>query len=115
MSSAYDPFEERLGWLLNEIHSLWNRAPGSSFLNNSEFSLSWSLAWNTLPLTEGLADIPDCSGGGSGLEVVHYNEWVRPFWSHVGESTARIDLKQCCTTLVMSRTMLTLRSKVRNE
>ena len=40
MGSASDPLSER--------H--WNWAPGSSFLNNSEFSLTWRLARNALPL-----------------------------------------------------------------
>ena len=75
-----------------------------SFLNNSEFSLTWPLAWNALPLNDwafrvGLADMPDCSRSGSGLEetVLHAFNCcvrVRPFWSYVGEWTARISRKQ---------------------
>ena len=38
-----DPLSERRGWTTEEIRSHWNWAPGSSFLNNSEFSLTWLL------------------------------------------------------------------------
>ena len=102
VGSASDPLSERGGW--TEIHSHWNWAPGSSFLNNSEFSLTWRLVRNALPLLSlnfraGLADMPDCTRCGSGLEetAVHafyYCERVRPFWDHVGEWTARIEPKQ---------------------
>ena len=102
--SASDPLSERHGWTTEEIRSHWNWAPGSSFLNNSEFSLTWRLARNALPLAglsyrAGLADMPDCTRCGSGLEetaehAFYYCERVRPFWDHVGEWTARIEPKQ---------------------
>ena len=41
VDSASDPLSERRGRTTEEIHSNWNWAPGSSFLNNSEFSLTW--------------------------------------------------------------------------
>ena len=41
VASATDPLSERRGWTAEEIRSHWNWAPGSSFLNNSEFSLTW--------------------------------------------------------------------------
>ena len=74
-------------------------------MDNSEFSLSWRLLRNALPLLSlkfraDLADIhPDCSPCGSGLEetaedAFYYCERVRPFWHHVGEWTARIEPKQ---------------------
>ena len=71
--SASDPLSERRGWAAEEIRSHCNWAPGSSFLNNSEFSLTWRLARNALPLLSldfraGLADLPDCAHCGSGLE-----------------------------------------------
>ena len=82
----------------------WNWAPGLSFLNNSEFSLTWRLLRNALPLIglnfrAGLADMPDCARCGSGLEetaehAFYYCERVRPFWDPVGEWTARIEPKQ---------------------
>ena len=64
VSTASDPLVEQLGWSLEEIRFQWNWAPGSSFLNNSMFSLTWWLAWNPLPLRDwtfkaGLADMPD--------------------------------------------------------
>ena len=96
--------ERRHGWTAEEIRSHWNWAPGSSFLNNSEFSLTWRLVRNALSLRglnfkAGLADMPDCPRCGSGLEetaehAFYYCERVRPFWDHVGEWTARIEPKQ---------------------
>ena len=73
VGSASGPLRERRGWTAKEICSHWNWAPGSSFLNNSEFSLTWRLARNALPLLDlsfraGLADTPDCPRCGSGLE-----------------------------------------------
>ena len=43
--------------------------------------------------------MPDCLHCGCSLEetdlhAVYYCEWVRPFWSHVGEWTACIDPRQ---------------------
>ena len=40
VGSASDPLSERHGWMAEEIRSHWNWVPGSSFLNNSEFSLT---------------------------------------------------------------------------
>ena len=104
VGSASDPLSERRGWTAKETRSYWNWVPGSSFLNNSEFSLTWRLIWNALPFIglnykAGLADMPDCPRCGSGLEetaelVFYYCERVRPFWDHVGEWTARIGPKQ---------------------
>ena len=99
-----DPLEKCLGWSLDEIRSQWNWAPGSGFLNNSEFSLTWQLARNMFPLNGwalkvGLADITDCNCCGSGLEetalhAFYYCEWVCQFCSYIGEWTACIDPKQ---------------------
>ena len=104
VGSASDPLSERRGWTAEEIRSHWNWAPGSSFLNNSEFSLTWRLLRNALSLRglnfrAGLADMPDCPRCSSGLEetaehAFYYCERVRPFWDHVGEWTARIEPKQ---------------------
>ena len=104
VGSASDPLSEQHGWTAEEIRSHWNWAPGSSFLNNSEFSLTWRLVRNALSLRglnfkAGLADMPDCPRCGSGLEetaehAFYYCERVRPFWDHVGEWTARIEPKQ---------------------
>ena len=104
VGSASDPLSERHGWTAEEIRSHWNWAPGSSFLNNSEFSLTWQLARNALPLLglnfrTGQADMPDCACCGSGLEEMaehafYYCERVHPFWDHVGEWTACIEPKQ---------------------
>ena len=103
LGSASDPLSERRGWTTEEIRSHWNWAPGSSFLNNSEFSLTWRLVRNALPLVglnykADLADMSDCARRASGLEETaehaFYCERVRPFWDHVGEWTARIEPKQ---------------------
>ena len=104
VGSASDPHSERRGWTAEEICSYWNWAPGSSFLNNSEFSLTWRLVRNALPLLSlnyraDVADMLDCVRCGSGLEetddhAFYYSERVRPFWDHVGEWTARIESKQ---------------------
>ena len=69
----------------------------------ARFGLTWRLARNTLPLVDwafksGLADMPDCFCCGSSLEetalhAFYYCERVRPFWSHDGEWTARINPK----------------------
>ena len=102
--SISDPLEKRLGWSLGEIRSQWNWAPGSNFLNNSEFSLTWRLARNALALRDWayracLSDMPDCPRCSSGLEetafhAFYYCERVRPFWSHVEEWTAHISPRQ---------------------
>ena len=65
---------------------------------------TWWLAQNALALNDlayraFLADMPDCPRCDSGLEetalhAFYYCEWVRPFWSHVGEWTACISPKQ---------------------
>ena len=50
VGSTSDPLIERLGWSMKEVRLHWNWVPGSGFLNNSEFSLTWRLTWNALPL-----------------------------------------------------------------
>ena len=104
VGSASDPLSEQQGWTAEEIRSHWNWAPGSSFLNNSEFLLTRRLVRNVLPLLDlnyktGLADMPDCRRCASGLEetdehAFFHCERVHPFWDHVGEWTARIEPKQ---------------------
>ena len=104
VGSASDPFNEQRGWTRKEVHSHWNWVPGSGFLNNSKFSLTWWLAWNVLPLLglnfrAGLADMPDCARCCCGLEetaehAFYYCKRVRPFWDHIGEWMAHIEPKQ---------------------
>ena len=104
MGSTSDPLSERHGWTAEEIRSHWNWAPESSFLNNSEFSLTWRLVWNALPLVDlnykvGLTDVTNCARCGSGLEetaehAFYYCERVHPFLDQVSEWTARIEPKQ---------------------
>ena len=104
VGSASDLLSERRGWTGEEIRSHWNWTPGSSFLNNSEFSLTWRLVRNALPLLgldlrAGLEDMPDSARCGSGLEetaehAFYYCERVCSFRDHVEEWTARIEPKQ---------------------
>ena len=104
VGSASDRLSEQHGWTAEEIHSYWNWASGSSFLKNSEFSLTWWLARISLPLRDlnykpGLADTPDWPRCSSGMEetaehAFYYCERVRPFWDHIGEWTATIEPKK---------------------
>ena len=101
LGSVSDPLVEWLSGSLEEIRSQRNWVSGSGFLNNSEFSLTWWFARNTLPLADwafkaGLADMPDC------LRVMS-----------VSERPASIPNSSCCSTLVTSWTMLTLRGEKR--
>ena len=78
MGSVSDPLVERLGLLLEEIRSQRNWAPGSSFLNNSEFSPTWRLAGNTLAFNDlayraSVTDISDCPRCGSGFEETAFH------------------------------------------
>ena len=44
VGSASDPLMMQLGLSAEESRSHWNWVPGSGFLDNSEFSLTWRLA-----------------------------------------------------------------------
>ena len=100
VGSASDPLSNWRGWTAEEVRSHWNWAPGSGFLNNSEFSLNWRLAQNALPvlglnLRAGLADMSNCARCYSGLEetaehTFYYCERVRPFWSRGMDGSHRI-------------------------
>ena len=100
VGSSTDPFSEWYSWTVEKVRSHWNWAPGSGFVNNSEFLL----ARNTMPLLvlnfrAGLANMPDCACYGSGLEETaehsfSYCQRICPFWDHVGEWTALIGPKQ---------------------
>ena len=105
VGSASDPLVKQLGWSVEEeVRAHWNWAPGSGFLSNSEFSLTWRLARNPLPLNDWayracISDMPDCPRCGRGQEETASNgfydcERVRPFWSHVEEWTARISSRE---------------------
>ena len=82
---ASDPLVEQLGWSQGFAPS----GIGVMFPRNA-------LSLNDWAYKEGLADMPECTRCGKGVEqtAVHtfyYCERVRPFWSHVGELTARIE------------------------
>ena len=100
MDSTSDPLSEQHSWRAEEIRSHWNWTPGSSFLNNSEFSITWRLAQNALPLLglnfrPGLADMPDCARClEETAEHTYYCKRVHPFWNHVKEWTACTETKQ---------------------
>ena len=111
VDSASDPLSERRSWTVEEIRSHWNWVPGSSFLNNSEFSLTWRFVRNVLPLLglnfwAGLADMPGCARCSSGLQetaehAFYYCERVRLFWDHVGDGLLALNpSSSCCSTLV---------------
>ena len=86
---ASDPLSEPHDWTAEEVRSHWSsRSPG---LHGTRCPLLG------LNFRAGLADMLDCARCGSGLEetdehAFYYCEWVRPFWDHVGEWTARIVL-----------------------
>ena len=52
VGSASDPLTVRLCWSAEEARSHLNWAPGSGFLDNTEFSLTWRLARNALRLND---------------------------------------------------------------
>ena len=103
-SATSDPLEERLGLSLDETRSQQSWAPAASIINSSEFSLTWQLARNSLPLSNwafkaGQADCPDGSRCSRGVEetAVHtfyYCKGVCPLLDNVGEVTIHIDFKQ---------------------
>ena len=111
MGSASDPLVDRMDWLMEEIFSHGNWAPGSGFLNNSEFSLTWRLARNALPLfglnyKAGLEDLPDCPCCGCGLEETAEHALTTAsectsfgIMSERGQ-TASNPSSSCCSTLV---------------
>ena len=87
MGSASDPLMGRLGWSAEEVRSHWNWVPGSGFLNNSEFSLTWRLARNSLALNDWaytvcIENMPDCPRCGSGLESASASARSRVDGSH---------------------------------
>jgi len=98
--SGSDPLVERHGSSLEEVRSQWSWAPGAGIMNNSEFSLTWRLARNALPLASvqyraNIADFPSCTRCNSGLEETAEHAFfhcsrVHQFWEYVNEVTARI-------------------------
>ena len=98
--TASDPLERRLGLTEEELLSLWSWAPGAGFLNNSEFSLTWRLIRNALPLNDfsfkaGLADCPDCPRCDGVMEETAQHAFfhcrkLQLLWSYVEEVTARL-------------------------
>ena len=69
--SASDPLSEQHGWTAEEIRSHWNWAPGSSFLNNSEFSLTWRLSGMRYPFAAWHARLPSLR------QLPRRNGWAR--------------------------------------
>ena len=79
---------------------MWSWAPASDYLDNHEFSLTWSLVRNSLPLRDkllkwNLVDDSDCLRCNSGWEETCAHAFfhcckVRPLWDYVNELTARL-------------------------
>ena len=116
---ASDPLRERHGWTAEEVSSHWNWVPGLNFFNNPEFSLTWCLGRNSLPLLSlnykaGLADMPDCGRCDSSLEetaehAFYYCSGITSGCGRLGSSSNSL----CFSTLVTSWTTFCLRSRVR--
>ena len=119
VGSTSDPLSEWHGWTAEEVCSLWNWAPGSGFLNNSEFLLTWRLAQNALPFLglnfrPGLIALATAVGWEETVEhTFYYCERVRPFWDHSGRLASNPD-SSYCSTLITSWTTFCLRFRVRN-
>ena len=99
-----DPIRMRNDLSEEEYLPLWNWAPGTDYLTNGEFSLTWRLIRNALHLNDvgykaGIVDMPDCPRCDSGLEETVQHAFfhcrkVRPLWNYVNEVTARLDSEQ---------------------
>ena len=98
---AKDPQTNRPQVSREDMNKMWNWAPGRDYLNNSEFSLTWRVFRNALPLNDRLfhmklAEKPDCERCCTGLKenVAHaFYECnkVQPMWERVEELTERSD------------------------
>ena len=53
VGSVSDPLGDRIDWSMQEVCSRWNWVPGSVFLNNFRFALTWKLSQNALADLEG--------------------------------------------------------------
>ena len=97
---AKDPLSDRLDLSVSELRSFWSWAPAADYLSNSEFSLSWRLIRDVLPLNDklskwGLANSPNChrcdlDSEETASHAFYHCPQVSPFWEFVGELTARI-------------------------
>ena len=95
VGSDSHPLSGRHGWKAEGFRSHRNWAPGSSFLNHSEFSLTWRLARprrEEVTLSRlGLQSRPD-----SHARLCSLWQWFRRNgWDHAGEWTARIERSSC--------------------
>ena len=125
VGSTSDPLSERHGWTVEKIRSHWNWAPGTSFLNNSKFSITWRLARNALPhlglnFRTGLVEMPECACCSSGLEETESTpsttaiEFARSGITSRSGRHASNRSSSCCSTLLSSLTTLYLRFRVRS-
>ena len=122
MGSASDPLVDRFGWSMEEVCSHWNWAPGSGFLNHSEFLLTWQLGRNALPFIElnykaGLADQagpPDPLRQWLSTPSTIASEFVRFRITSESGRPASNPSSSCCSALVTSETTFCLSFKVRN-
>ena len=122
VGSASDPLSERHGWTTEEIRSHWNWEPGSSFLNNSEFSLTWRLVRNALPLV-GLNYWQTCpialAAAVARKKRLSTPSTTATEFARFGITSASGRLasnpnSSCCSTLVTSWTTFFLRIRVRS-
>ena len=122
VGSASDPLSEWRGWMMGEIRSHWNWAPGSSFLNNTEFSLTWRLVRNALPLVglnykAGLADMlaaPVVWKKQLSTPSATASEFARFGITSASGRLASNPNSSCCLMLVTSWTTFFLRIRVRS-
>ena len=74
VSSASDPQVKRLDWSVEEVRFHWNWAPGSGFLNNSKFSLTWRSLHNPIVFFLGGVRFGGVFHGRGGINLKNYRQ-----------------------------------------
>ena len=118
VSSASDPLSEQRGWTTEEVCCHCNWATSSCFLYNSEFSLTWRLTRNALPLFSlnfraSLADIPNCTRLKKQLSTPSTiaNKFARSGITSRSSQLVSNPSSSCCSTLVTSWTTFYFRER----
>ena len=98
--ASSDSLRSQLDLSEEDFRSIWSWAPASGYLDNDEYSLTWSLVRNALPLRDkllkwDLVDSSDCLRCSSGAietcaHALFHCCMVRPLWDYVNELTARL-------------------------